>query len=110
MKNIITEIVNNMRYIISESQHNKLRMKQWLLRRGELFMSEYNDSLTQTNPCNHDDSKSYVNRVIHYTMDGLHPHFYQNHDFDYELLFEVILNMVYVELNEKYYSEIENCE
>ena len=110
MKNIITEIVNNMRYIISESQHNKLRMKQWLLRRGELFMSEYNDSLTQTNPCNHDDSKSYVNRVIHYTMDGLHPHFYQNHDFDYELLFEVILNMGYVELNEKYYSEIENCE
>ena len=43
-------------------------------------------------------------------MDGLHPHFYQNYDFDYELLFEVILNMVYVELNEKYYSEIENCE
>ena len=110
MKNIITEIVNNMRYIISESQHNKLRMKQWLLRRGELFMSEYNDSLTQTNPCNHDDSKSYVNRVIHYTMDGLHPHFYQNHDFDYELLFEVIFDMVYVDLTEKYNSEIKNCQ
>jgi hypothetical protein len=43
-------------------------------------------------------------------MDGLHPQFYLNHDFDYELLFEVILNMVYVELNEKYYSEIKNCE
>ena len=99
-----------MRYIISESQHNKLRMKQWLLRRGELFMSEYNDSLTQTNPCNHDDSKSYVNRVIHYTMDGLHPHFYQNHDFDYELLFEVIFDMVYVDLTEKYNSEIKNCQ
>ena len=99
-----------MKIIITESQHNKLQMKQWLLRRQELFMNEYNDSLTQTNPCNHDKSERYVNRVIHQIMDGLHPHFYQNHDFDYELLFEVILNMVYVELNEKYYSEIENCE
>jgi len=99
-----------MKIIITESQHNKLQMKQWLLRRGELFMSEYNDSLTQTNPCNHDDSKSYVNRVIHYTMDGLHPHFYQNHDFDYELLFEVIFDMVYVDLTEKYNSEIKNCQ
>ena len=99
-----------MKIIITESQHNKLKMKQWLLRRGELFMSEYNDSLTQTNPCNHDDSKSYVNRVIYYTMDGLHPHFYQNHDFDYELLFEVIFDMVYVDLTEKYNSEIKNCQ
>ena len=99
-----------MKIIITESQHNKLRMKQWLLRRQELFMSEYNDSLTQTNPCNHDDSKGYVNRVIHYTMDGLHPHFYQNHDFDYELLFEVIFDMVYVNLTEKYNSEIKNCQ
>jgi hypothetical protein len=99
-----------MKIIITEAQHNKLQMKQWLLRRGELFMSEYNDSLTQTNPCNHDDSKSYVNRVVHYTMDGLHPHFYQNHDFDYELLFEVIFDMVYVDLTEKYNSEIKNCQ
>ena len=98
-----------MRYIITESQYNKLRMKQWLLRRQELFMSEYNDSLTQTNPCNHDNSESYVNRVIHYTMDGLHPQFYLIDNFDYELLFEVILNMVYVDLTEKYYLEIENC-
>ena len=49
-----------MKIIITESQHNKLQMKQWLLRRQELFMSEYNDSLVQTNPCNHDDSKSYA--------------------------------------------------
>jgi hypothetical protein len=97
-----------MKIIITESQHNKLQMKQWLLRRAELFMSEYNDSLTQTNPCNHDDSKSYVNRVVHYTMDGLHPHFYLNHDFDYELLFEVIFDMVYVDLTEKYNNR--NCQ
>ena len=98
-----------MKYLITESQHNKLRMRQWVLRRRELFMNEYNEALEEVNPCNHDYSERYVNRVIHHIMDGLHPHFYLNHDFDYELLFEVILNMVYVDLSEKYYSEIENC-
>ena len=84
-------------------------MRQWLLRRQELFMREYNEALEDVNPCNHDNSERYINRVIHYTMDGLHPHFYLIDNFDYELLFEVILNMVYVDLSEKYYSEIENC-
>ena len=98
-----------MKIIITESQHNKLRMRQWVLRRQELFMREYNEVLEDVNPCNHDYSERYVNRVIHYTMDGLHPQFYLIDNFDYELLFEVILNMVYVDLSEKYYSEIENC-
>ena len=99
-----------MKIIITESQHNKLQMKQWLLRRQKLFMGEYGEALRQISPCNHDDSESYISMVIHYTMDGLHPHFYQNHDFDYELLFEVIFDMVYVDLTEKYNSEIKNCQ
>ena len=67
-----------MKIIITESQHNKLKMKQWLLRRGELFMSEYNEALEDVNPCKHDNSERYVNRVIHHIMDGLHPQFYLN--------------------------------
>ena len=98
-----------MKIIITESQHNKLKMKQWLLRRGELFMSEYNDSLTQTNPCNHDDSKSYVNRVIHSTMDGLHPQFYLIDNFDYDLLFNIIINMFYDDLTDRYQDKKERC-
>ncbi len=98
-----------MKIIITESQHNKLRMRQWVLRRQELFMREYNEALEDVNPCNHDYSERYVNRVIHHIMDGLHPQFYLIDNFDYELLFEVILDMVYVDLSEKYYSEIENC-
>ena len=99
-----------MKIIITEAQHNKLQMKQWLLRRQELFMREYAKALRQISPCNHDDVESYINMMIHYTMDGLHPHFYLNHDFDYELLFEVIFDMVYVDLTEKYNSEIKNCQ
>jgi hypothetical protein len=42
-------------------------------------------------------------------MDGLHPQFYLNHDFDYELLFEVIFDMVYVDLTEMYNNKRERC-
>jgi hypothetical protein len=72
-------------------------------------MREYNQTLREIDPCNHDDSKSYVNRVIHSTMDGLHPQFYLNHDFDYELLFEVIFDMVYVDLTDRYQDKKERC-
>jgi hypothetical protein len=43
-------------------------------------------------------------------MDGLHPQFYLNHDFDYELLYDVILDIFYAYLVEKYNSEIKNCQ
>jgi hypothetical protein len=99
-----------MKIIITEAQHNKLQMKRWLLRRGELFMSEYNDSLTRTNPCNHDDVESYINMMIHYTMDGLHPQYYLIDNFNYDLLYDVIFDIFYVDSIEKYNSEIKNCQ
>jgi hypothetical protein len=43
-------------------------------------------------------------------MDGLHPQFYLNHDFDYDLLYDVILDIFYADLVEKYNSEIKNCQ
>jgi hypothetical protein len=49
-----------MKIIITEAQHNKLQMKQWLLRRQELFMREYAKALRQISPCNHDDSEIYL--------------------------------------------------
>ena len=84
-------------------------MQQWLSRRYDLLMSEYNDSLTRTNPCNHDDSKSYVNRVIHSTMDGLHPQYYLIDNFDYDLLFNIIINMFYDDLTDRYQNKKERC-
>ena len=98
-----------MKYIITESQHNRLKMQQWLSRRYDLLMREYNDSLTRTNPCNHDDSKSYVNRVIHSTMDGFHPQYYLIDNFDYDLLFNIIINMFYDDLTDRYQDKKERC-
>ena len=99
-----------MKIIITEAQHNKLQMKQWLLRRQELFMREYAKALRQISPCNHDDVESYINMMIHYTMDGLHPQYYLIDNFDYDLLYDVILDIFYVDLTEKYNSEIKNCQ
>jgi len=98
-----------MKIIITEAQHNKLQMKQWLLRRQELFVREYAEALRQISPCNHDDGESYISSVIHYTMDGLHPQYYLIDNFNYDLLFNVILDIYYVDLTEKYHSEIKNC-
>jgi len=99
-----------MKIIITEAQHNKLQMKQWLLRRQNLFMFEFNVALRQISPCNHDDVESYIDMMIHYTMDGLHPQYYLIDNFNYDLLYEVILDICYVDLTEKYYSEIKNCQ
>ena len=98
-----------MKYIITESQHNRLKMQQWLSRRYDLLMREYNQTLREIDPCNHDDSKSYVNRVIHSTMDGLHPQFYLIDNFDYDLLFNIIINMFYDDLTDRYQDKKERC-
>jgi hypothetical protein len=99
-----------MKIIITEAQHNKLQMKQWLLRRQELFMREYAKALRQISPCNHDDVESYINMMIHYTMDGLHPQYYLIDNFNYDLLLDVILDIFYADLIENYNYEIKNCQ
>ena len=98
-----------MKYIITESQNARLNMRQWLLRRHDLLMSEYNQALRETDPCNYDEGERYINRVIHYTMDGLHPEYYLIDNFYYDLLFSVIFDMFYVDLTERYHDKKEKC-
>jgi hypothetical protein len=43
-------------------------------------------------------------------MDGLHPQYYLIDNFNYDLLYDVILDIFYVDLTEKYNSEIKNCQ
>jgi hypothetical protein len=46
--------------------------------------------------------------VIHYTTDGLHPEYYLNDNFYVDLLYNVIFDMVHVDLTEKYHNR--NCK
>jgi hypothetical protein len=98
-----------MKYIITESQHNRLKTQQWLLRRYDLLMSEYDEAVTELDPCNYDESERYVNRAIHYIVDGLHPQYYLIDNFDYDLLFNIIINMFYDDLTNRYQDKKERC-
>ena len=51
-------------------------MQQWLSRRYDLLMREYNQTLREIDPCNHDDDESYISSSVHYIMDGFHPQYY----------------------------------
>ena len=98
-----------MKYIITESQHNRLKMQQWLSRRYDLLMSEYDESVTELDPCNYDESERYVNRAIHYIVDGLHHEYYLVDNFYVDLLFSVIFDMFHIDLTEMYNNKRERC-
>jgi hypothetical protein len=98
-----------MKYIITESQHKKLQMRQWLLRRYDLVMSEYKESVVEMNPCNFNNCEDYINRVVTFIMDGLHHEYYLNDNFDYKGMELTILDMFYVELTESCYSKRQKC-
>lgn len=98
-----------MKYIITESQHNRLKMQQWLSRRYDLLMSEYDEAVTELDPCNYDESERYVNRAIYYIMDGFHPQYYLIDNFDYDLLLNIIINMFYDDLTDRYQDKKERC-
>jgi len=98
-----------MKYLITESQHDRLKMKQWLLRRYDLLMSEYGAAVTELDPCNYDESEKYVKRVIHYIVDGLHHEYYLVDGFYVDLFFSVIFDMFYDNLTEIYNNKKERC-
>jgi hypothetical protein len=84
-------------------------MQQWLSRRYDLLMREYNQTLREIDPCNHDDDKSYISSSVHYIMDGFHPQYYLIDNFDYDLLFNIIINMFYDDLTDRYQDKKERC-
>ena len=98
-----------MKYIITESQNARLNMQQWLMRRYDLLMSEYNQTLREIDPCNHDDDESYISSIVHYIMDGFHPQYYLIDNFDYDLLFNIIINMFYDDLTDRYQDKKQRC-
>jgi hypothetical protein len=42
-------------------------------------------------------------------MDGLHPQYYLIDNFDYDLLFNIIINMFYDDLTDRYQNKKERC-
>ena len=94
-----------MKFIITESQHNKL----WVLRRYDLVRYEFEETINFINPCefyNFDLYKSYFLNIL---MDSLHPEYYLIDNFDYHGIKEVLKDLFYVELTEHYYDKKTKC-
>ena len=98
-----------MKYIITESQHKKLQMRQWLLRRYDLVMSEYKESVVEMNPCYFNNCEDYINRVVINLMDSLYHEYYLNDNFDYGALELAVLDMFYVDLTEICHDKRQRC-
>ena len=94
-----------MRYIITESQHNKL----WVLRRYDLVKNEFEETINYIDPCKFETFDSYESYFYHILMDSLHHEYYLIDDFDYEGIKEELKDLFYVELTEHYYDKKEKC-
>jgi hypothetical protein len=99
-----------MKIIITESQHKKLQMRQWLLRRYDLVMRQYKESVGYSNPCKFNNCKDYINRVVVNIMDGLHPEYYLNDNFDYNGLEDGVIDMFYMELTQLCHDKRQECK
>ena len=84
-------------------------MRQWLLRRYDLVMRQYKESVGYSNPCKFNNCKDYINRVVVNIMDGLHPEYYLIDNFDYNGIKTVLMELFYVELAEHYYDKRQRC-
>ncbi len=94
-----------MKFIITESQHNRI----WLLRRYDLVKNAFDESINDVDPCRWEDFKSYESFFYMIFMDSLHPEYYLIDDFDYNGIKEELMDLFYVELTEHYYDKKERC-
>ena len=89
-----------MKYIITESQYNKL----WLLRRYDLVKESFNVVSSYMDPCIFNSFDLFERIFLHNMMDDLHQYYYEINDFDYNGTMEVLGDMFYVDITEMYYN------
>lgn len=89
-----------MKFIITESQHNKL----WLLRRFNLVEDAFKETVSYVDICRFDSFDHYERRIVMGMMDELHPHFYDIEGFDYDGVYIELRDMFYVEITELYFN------
>jgi hypothetical protein len=95
-----------MKFIITESQYNKT----WILRRYQLVKNAFNETIswvgnsTLSDPCRFGSFSEFEKIFYQIMMDELHPHFYDNDNFDYEGVMAELADLFYVDLTEYYHN------
>jgi len=103
-----------MRIIITEEQYDKVvnrNAQLWIKRRFSLVEKELMETydFTEDMICRNDTYEDFEYRFFSVLMDGLHPYFYDEENFDYEGLFNELIDLFYVECTEFYFAGKEKC-
>jgi len=103
-----------MKYIITEEQYDRVISKDslsWIKRRYNLVHKELKSvfEFTKHSICLHNTYEDFEQYFFSVFMDGLHPYFYDNESFDYEEVFDCLVDLFYVECTEFYFKGRERC-
>ena len=109
-------IINSpsMKYIITEEQYDKIFNRyslSWVKRRYDLVKESLKEAceLMEYSICRIDDYERFEKEFFHVMMDNLHPYFYEDENFNYNDVFEVLRDLYYVECTEFYFKGREKC-
>jgi len=103
-----------MKIIITEEQYDRVVNRNailWIKRRFSLVEKELMETydFTEDMICRNDTYEDFEYRFFSVLMDGLHPYFYDEENFDYEGLFNELIDLFYVECTEFYFAGRKKC-
>ena len=101
-----------MKYIITESQYEKLANKSnrlWILRRLRFVRAELQETYNYVNPCRFETEREYESFFYEVFMDNLHSEYYLIDNFDYKGVKEELMDLFYVPVIEGYHAGKRNC-
>lgn len=103
-----------MKYIITEEQYERVFNQyslKWVRRRYDLVKESLKESfqLMEYAICRIDDYETFEKEFFHMMMDNLLEHFNEDESFDYNDVYEVLMDLFYVECTEFYFKGREKC-
>ena len=101
-----------MKYIITESQYNRISQsynRLWILRRYNLIKQTSIEVLKYVNPCDFGNFDDYESVFYNHLMDDIHQEYYLIDNFDYAGVVKELEELFYVDLTEDYFKRKKNC-
>lgn len=103
-----------MKIKITEEQYDRVvnyQCRNWIRRRFNLIKKELQETFDITSDmiCRVDVYEDFKYRFFSVLMDGLHPYFYDIEDFNYNGVFNMLMDVFYVECTEFYFDGREKC-
>jgi len=103
-----------MKIIITEEQYDRVINQSpllWIKRRYDLVKKGLEENFKDTKDiiCRNNTYEEFEYRFFSMLMDELHPYFYDDESFDYNEMFNTLMDMFYVECTEFYFEGREKC-